>query len=77
MNLRANPNVILTTGCNEWERGLDVVVEGEAVQVTDDDVLERLAERVGDEVGRPLALRGARRRGFRHEADATRSSCSR
>src|SRR6266545_1693012 len=43
-NLRTNPNVILTTGCNEWERGLDVVVEGEAVQVMDESVLERLAE---------------------------------
>ena len=44
VNLRGNPNVILTTGCNQWDRGLDVVVEGEAVQVTDNDVLERLAE---------------------------------
>ncbi|HEX2433996.1 MAG TPA: pyridoxamine 5'-phosphate oxidase family protein [Gaiellaceae bacterium] len=33
-NLRSNPTVILTTGCNQWDRGLDVVVEGEAVQVT-------------------------------------------
>jgi nitroimidazol reductase NimA-like FMN-containing flavoprotein (pyridoxamine 5'-phosphate oxidase superfamily) len=33
-NLRRNPTVILTTGCNQWDRGLDVVVEGEAVQVT-------------------------------------------
>jgi nitroimidazol reductase NimA-like FMN-containing flavoprotein (pyridoxamine 5'-phosphate oxidase superfamily) len=44
VNLRANPNVILTTGCNRWDQGLDVVVEGEAVQVTDDELLERLAE---------------------------------
>ena len=44
VNLRTNQNVILTTGCNEWERGLDIVVEGEAVQVTDDDLLARLAE---------------------------------
>ena len=44
MNLRTNRNVILTTGCNEWEQGLDVVVEGEAVQVKDEDVLQRLAE---------------------------------
>jgi general stress protein 26 len=43
VNLRANPNVILATGCNQWDRGLDIVVEGEAVQVTDDDLLERLA----------------------------------
>ena len=44
VNLRTNQNVILTTGCNEWERGLDVVVEGEAVQVKEEKVLERLAE---------------------------------
>ena len=44
VNLRTNQNVILTTGCNDWEQGLDVVVEGEAVQVIDERVLERLAE---------------------------------
>jgi nitroimidazol reductase NimA-like FMN-containing flavoprotein (pyridoxamine 5'-phosphate oxidase superfamily) len=43
VNLRTNQNVILTTGCNEWEQGLDVVVEGEAVRVIDESVLERLA----------------------------------
>lgn len=31
INLSANPHVILTTGCNDWDRGLDVVVEGDAV----------------------------------------------
>ena len=44
VNLRTNQNVILMTGCNEWERGLDVVVEGEAVQVIEESVLKRLAE---------------------------------
>ena len=44
VNLRGNPHVILSTGCNSWDRGLDVVVEGDAVRVTDDDVLRRLAE---------------------------------
>jgi nitroimidazol reductase NimA-like FMN-containing flavoprotein (pyridoxamine 5'-phosphate oxidase superfamily) len=43
-NLRANPHVVLTTGCNRWNEGLDVVVEGEAVRVTDEDMLRRLAE---------------------------------
>ena len=42
-NLRSNPNVILTTGCNGWEGGVDVVVEGSAVQQTDHAVLVRLA----------------------------------
>jgi nitroimidazol reductase NimA-like FMN-containing flavoprotein (pyridoxamine 5'-phosphate oxidase superfamily) len=42
-NLRAKPHVVLTTGCNQWDRGLDVVVEGDAVQVTDESALKRLA----------------------------------
>jgi nitroimidazol reductase NimA-like FMN-containing flavoprotein (pyridoxamine 5'-phosphate oxidase superfamily) len=42
-NLRANPHVVLTTGCNGWDGGLDVVVEGDAMQVTDDEVLGRVA----------------------------------
>ncbi|MDQ2714129.1 MAG: pyridoxamine 5'-phosphate oxidase family protein [Chloroflexota bacterium] len=44
LNLSSNPHVILTTGCNHWDEGLDIVVEGNAIQLTDDDVLKRLAE---------------------------------
>ena len=43
-NLVSNSRVVLTTGCNGWASGLDVIVEGEAVQVTDDAVLARIAE---------------------------------
>jgi general stress protein 26 len=43
VNLRGNRHVILCTGSNTWDRGLDVVVEGDAVLVTDEDVLRRLA----------------------------------
>ncbi|HEX3824827.1 MAG TPA: pyridoxamine 5'-phosphate oxidase family protein [Mycobacteriales bacterium] len=42
-NLRRNPHVILMTGCNRWDEGLDVIVEGNAVRLTDDDTLEKLA----------------------------------
>jgi len=42
VNLRGNPHVILTTGSNQTE-GLTVVVEGDAVQITDQDTLELLA----------------------------------
>jgi nitroimidazol reductase NimA-like FMN-containing flavoprotein (pyridoxamine 5'-phosphate oxidase superfamily) len=44
VNLGANPHVILTTGCNSWDEGLDVVVEGDAVRVTDSARLRRLAD---------------------------------
>ena len=43
VNLRGNRRVILMTGCNQWDEGLDVVVEGEAFPVTDQDALRRLA----------------------------------
>jgi len=44
VNLRANPYVVLTTGCGTWTEGLDVVVEGDAALVTDDTLLTRLAD---------------------------------
>ena len=34
----------LTTGTNRWKEGLDLVVEGSAVQVTDDFRLRTLAD---------------------------------
>jgi general stress protein 26 len=44
VNLRGRPHVLLLTGCSTWDEGLDVVAEGDAVQVTDDDLLKRLAQ---------------------------------
>jgi hypothetical protein len=43
INLGANASVVLTTGCNDWDRGCDVVVEGAATRVTDSAALTRLA----------------------------------
>jgi general stress protein 26 len=43
-NLEHNPHVILTSGTNAWDSGLDVVIEGDAANVTDPAVLKRLAE---------------------------------
>ena len=43
VNLAGNPNVVITTGCDRWDQGLDVMVEGEARRVTDRATLERLA----------------------------------
>lgn len=41
-NLTANPNVVVTTGTNEWT-GLDVVLEGRAARITEGGVLGDLA----------------------------------
>jgi general stress protein 26 len=43
-NLEHRTRVALTTGYNTWAQGLDVVVEGTAVRVTDHDALRRLAD---------------------------------
>ena len=43
VNLASNPHVVITTGCNRWDHGLDVMVEGQARRVTDRATLERLA----------------------------------
>lgn len=43
VNLRREPRVAVTTGRNTWKRGLDVVVEGPARRVTDNDALTTLA----------------------------------
>lgn len=44
INLSSNPQVALLTGSNGWQSGLDVVIEGRAVRVTDDATLQRVAE---------------------------------
>lgn len=43
-NLETNAHVVLTTGCNQWDHGLDLVVEGEARRVKDPQTLQALAE---------------------------------
>lgn len=43
-NLERNANVVLTTGTNTWNKGYDLVVEGEAVRVADDGRLRELAD---------------------------------
>ena len=60
VNLRGNAHVILTTGCNQTE-GLTVVVEGDAVRITDQDALLPRSHGVGDQVGWKLALPGTQR----------------
>jgi uncharacterized pyridoxamine 5'-phosphate oxidase family protein len=42
-NLAANPHVAITTGSSAFE-GVDIVLEGDAVAVTDVPTLERLAD---------------------------------
>jgi nitroimidazol reductase NimA-like FMN-containing flavoprotein (pyridoxamine 5'-phosphate oxidase superfamily) len=50
-NLEENRSCILTTGSNALREGLDVVVEGEAVRITDRDTLTKLAEQYRSKYG--------------------------
>jgi nitroimidazol reductase NimA-like FMN-containing flavoprotein (pyridoxamine 5'-phosphate oxidase superfamily) len=43
-NLESSPLVALTTGTNTWAQGMDVVVEGATVRVTDPGTLQALAD---------------------------------
>jgi nitroimidazol reductase NimA-like FMN-containing flavoprotein (pyridoxamine 5'-phosphate oxidase superfamily) len=43
VNLARNAHCALTTGNDRWKSGLDIVVEGEARRVTDDERLRELA----------------------------------
>lgn len=43
-NLQHSDKVALTTGANAWAAGLDVVVEGTAVRVSDNAELQRVAD---------------------------------
>jgi nitroimidazol reductase NimA-like FMN-containing flavoprotein (pyridoxamine 5'-phosphate oxidase superfamily) len=46
-NLARNPHVVITTGCNALNEGLDLVVEGDAVQVREDARLRAVADTYG------------------------------
>lgn len=52
LNIDDNPKCVLTTGKNDWDRGLDVVVEGTAVKVEDGDRLRRVADAYRDKYGK-------------------------
>lgn len=43
-NLAANNRCILTTGCNLYAEGLDIIVEGQAERLMDDQALRGIAD---------------------------------
>jgi general stress protein 26 len=50
-NLAHSDQVALTTGNNSWAHGLDVVVEGKAVRITDRDALQQIADAIEAKYG--------------------------
>jgi general stress protein 26 len=73
-NLASNPRVALTTGANDWQSGLDVVVEGEAARVTDAQQLDRLAAAWAQKWDGRWQYEVSQD-GFRHDAGTARVRC--
>ena len=70
-NLAAgNKHVLVTSGCNGWD-GLDIVIEGEAVPVTDPDRVSAFAEAMTDKYDDFFSLRAADGGGLKGGAGAT------
>jgi general stress protein 26 len=68
VNLQHSADVIITTGCNDWEQGLDVVVEGTARRVTEPATLGQLATLWADKWDGRWRFH-VDDHGFRHDGD--------
>ena len=66
-NIAHNPHCVITTGANAIDKGLDVVVEGDAVKVADDDELRRVAEAYETKYGKDWHF-DVKDGAFHHEA---------
>ena len=66
-NLEGNPHCSLMTGANDYDKGLDIIVEGVAARVTDDARLRELAAAYEDKYG-PEWHFDVAGGGFHHEA---------
>lgn len=55
-NLESNTQCVLTTGNNAIGEGLDVVVEGEAVRLTDEPTLQRVADAYASKYSEPFVF---------------------
>ena len=56
-NLAFNPHCVITAGCNALSEGLDLVIEGDALLVSDGTELQRLADQYAAKYGWPFTVR--------------------
>jgi general stress protein 26 len=56
-NLLHTTHCIITTGCNSLQEGLDLVVEGDAVKVSDEHTLQRLTQSYAAKYGWHFTVR--------------------
>jgi nitroimidazol reductase NimA-like FMN-containing flavoprotein (pyridoxamine 5'-phosphate oxidase superfamily) len=55
-NLESNTHCVLTTGCSSIDEGLDLVVEGDAVRLSDRATLQRVADALASKYGEPFVF---------------------
>jgi len=55
-NLAGNPQCAVTTGCNTWDQGFDIVLHGEVEVVRDRSLLQRVADAFLAKYGRDWAF---------------------
>ena len=67
-NLAQNAHCIVTTGCNTMSNGLDLAIEGDAVRVTDNATLQRVANIFASKYGTEVWNFTVRNGAFHHEA---------
>jgi pyridoxamine 5'-phosphate oxidase-like protein len=70
-NLASNPHCVLTTGHSDLDDGLDIVVEGIAVRIIDEDRLRRVADAYEAKYGTDWHFT-VRDGAFRHGAESVR-----
>ena len=56
-NLAHNAHCVITTGCNALSEGLDLVVEGDAAEVSDEARLQPVAEAISSKYGWNITVR--------------------
>lgn len=65
-NLAVNPRCAVTTGCNTWNEGFDIVLHGEAVVTRDVTLLRRVAATFAAKYGSSWAFEVGDDGTFRH-----------
>jgi hypothetical protein len=72
-NLARNPQCILVTGCNSLDDGVDIVLEGDAVRVTDEQMLREIAATYLSKYGNEWRFT-VHDGGFTHAAESLREA---
>jgi Pyridoxamine 5'-phosphate oxidase len=72
-NIERNRQIVMATGCNKLHEGYDVVVEGDAVRISDESSLKRIADAYFAKYGEEWRFR-VHRGEFYHDTGSIRET---